>query len=175
MLIGVFALVLLIGSAGAVVMAASAEGSSSAASELSVPDVSGATGSAADAREQVKRHKDHSGGKSDARVDVISAAASVLGKTEEEVKESVKTSKVGDLLVEAGKVDEFKAAYLAEAKSKLDAAVTVGSLTQEQADEKYAEAKDKIDAYDGTMHLCGGADHSKFGEKLKTADSSADA
>jgi hypothetical protein len=175
LLISVFALVLLIGSTGAVVTAASAESSSSAASELSVADLSGATSSAIDAQKQVKGEKKHAGGKSGVRVDVISVAASVLGETGEEVKESVKAGKVGDLLVEAGKVDEFKAAYLAEAKSKLDAAVTAGSLTQAQADEKYAEAKDKMDAYDGTTHLCGGTDHSKFGEKLKTTDSTADA
>ncbi len=104
-------------------------------------------------------------------VNVISIAASVLGKTEDEVKEAVKTGKVGDLLVAAGKVDAFKTAYLTEAKTKLDAAVSAGTLTQAQADEKYAEQKAKIDAYDGTTHLCGGADHSKMFERKTKSES----
>lgn len=105
------------------------------------------------------------GSKGEMHVSVLSVAAAVLGKTEEEVKETVKTGKVGDLLVAAGKVEEFKTAYLAQAQEKLNASVTAGTLTQAQADEKYAQAKAKMDAYDGTTHLCGGTDHSKMSEK----------
>jgi len=108
--------------------------------------------------------------KDSTHVNVIKVAASVLGKTEDEIKESVKSGKVGDLLVAAGKVDEFKTAYLAEAKSKLDVAITAGTLTQAQADEKYTAEKTKMDAYDGTTHLCGGKDHSKMFEKKDKAN-----
>ncbi|GHV13806.1 hypothetical protein FACS1894219_09110 [Clostridia bacterium] len=113
------------------------------------------------------RGKTKSGTKSGhgAGVNVISVAADVLGITAEEVEESVRTGKVGDLLVAADKVEEFKSAYLTELKSKLDSAVTGGTLTQEEADEKYAAEKVKIDAYDGTSHLCGKDDHSGWGEK----------
>lgn len=100
--------------------------------------------------------------KSGVHVNVISVAASVLGKTEDEVKEVVKTGKVGDLLVEAGKVEEFKTTYLVEMKQKLDAAVTDGKITQEQADAKYSASQEKMSTYDGTTHLCGGTDHSKM-------------
>ncbi len=100
--------------------------------------------------------------KSGVHVNVLSLAASVLGKTEDEVKEVVKTGKVGDLLVAVGKVEEFKTKYLEEVKQKLDAAVTEGKITQEQADEKYATSQEKMSTYDGTTHLCGGIDHSKM-------------
>ena len=116
--------------------------------------------------------KSHGSKKVSVQVNVIKVAASVLDKTEDEVKAAVKDGKVGDLLIAAGKVDAFKTAYLAEAKSKLDAAVTAGTLTQEQADEKYAAEKAKMDAYDGTTHLCGHDDHSKmFEKKSKTSKS----
>ena len=109
--------------------------------------------------------KERSFNKDGSHVNVIKIAASVLGQTEDDVKAAVKTGKVGDLLISAGKVDEFKTAYLTELKSKLDAAVSAGTLTQEGADEKYASGKEKMDAYDGTTHLCGGSDHSKMFEK----------
>lgn len=104
----------------------------------------------------------------DIHVSAISVAATVLGKTEDEVKESVKDGKIGDLLIAVSKVDEFKAAYLAEMKTKLDSAVKSGTLTQTQADEKYAETEAKMKAYDGTTHLCGGSDHSKMSEKQES-------
>ena len=105
------------------------------------------------------------------RVNEISIAASVLGITTEEVKESIKTGKIGDLLIAADKVNEFKAAYLLELKTKLDAAVAEGKITQAEADEKYNAGKTKMDNYDGTTHLCGGKDHSKmFEKKDKTSD-----
>ena len=124
-----------------------------------------------------KGGKDKGGeAKDSTNVNVIKVAASVLGKTEDEIKESVKSGKIGDLLVAAGKVDEFKTAYLAETKSKLDAAVTAGTLTQAEADEKYAAETTKMDAYDGTIHLCGGKDHSKmFEKKDKASIDSSDA
>ncbi len=101
--------------------------------------------------------------KSEVHVNVLSVAASVLGKTKHEVKEVVKTGKVGDLLVAAGKVEEFKTKYLEEVKQKLDIAVTDGKITQEQADAKYAaSSQEKMSTYDGTTHLCGGTDHSKM-------------
>ena len=44
-------------------------------------------------------------------------------------------------------------------------------MTQDEADAKYASEKEKIDAYDGTAHLCGGKDHSKmFDKKPKKSD-----
>lgn len=105
------------------------------------------------------------------RVSATSIAASVLGVTDDEVKESVKTGKVGDLLIAADKVDAFKSEYLSQTQAKLSAAVTAGTLTQAQSDEKYAEVKAKMDAYDGTTHLCGKSDHSEMSAgKTKSAD-----
>ncbi|MDR3240086.1 MAG: hypothetical protein LBT44_08385 [Clostridiales bacterium] len=100
------------------------------------------------------------------KTDVVSIAASVLGISKDELKASLQTGKIGDLLLAAGKLDEFKTAYLSAVKSKLDAAVADGSLTQEKADEKYAAAQAKMAAYDGTEHLCGGKGH--HGKKEKT-------
>lgn len=115
--------------------------------------------------------KDSEKGKKDAtNVNVISVAASVLGKTEDEIKDSVKSSKVGDLLIAAGKVDAFKTAYLDEAKSMLDAAIAEGTLTQAEADEKYSVEQEKMDSYDGTAHLCGDKDHSKMFEEKDNSD-----
>lgn len=109
--------------------------------------------------------------KNGTHVNVISVAASVLGKTTDEVKEAIKEAKVGDLLIEAGKVDEFKTAYLTEAKTKLDEAIASGTLTQEEADTKYAEIEAAIAVYDGTTHLCGGTDHKKmFSRDKKTGE-----
>lgn len=105
------------------------------------------------------------------RVSVISVAASVLDKTEDEVKEYVKTGKVGDLLTQAGKVEEFKTAYLEATKEKLDSAVEAGTITQAEADEKYKSAQEKMADYDGTTHLCGGTDHSKMFSKDKKSSS----
>jgi len=98
-------------------------------------------------------------------VNVVAIAAQVLGKSEDEVKNAIKDGKVGDLLLSAKKVDEFKTAYLAAAKEKLDAAVEAGTLTKAQADEKYSEAQNKMNNYDGTQHLCGGKDHSRMFER----------
>jgi hypothetical protein len=98
------------------------------------------------------------------KVDVISVAASVLGVSADEVKASVKTGKIGDLLLAADKVDAFKAEYLAETKTVLAAAVAEGGLSQDQADAKYAEAQAKMEVYDGTAHLCGGAAHGRMSE-----------
>jgi hypothetical protein len=106
-------------------------------------------------------------------VNVISVAAAVLEISEDEVRSAVKTGKVGDLLIVAEKVAAFKAAYLIETKSKLDAAVTAGTLTQEQAETKYMEAQEKMEAYDGTTHLCGGADHSKMFNRTSDSKSQA--
>ena len=101
-----------------------------------------------------------SGGKSKGvHVNVLSVAASVLGIDKAEIKETIKDGKVGDLLIAADKVDDFKIAYLSELKSKLDAAVKTGTLTQEQADKKYESEKNKMDNYDGTTHLCGNDHH----------------
>ncbi|MDR2354898.1 MAG: hypothetical protein LBE16_01750 [Clostridiales Family XIII bacterium] len=106
-----------------------------------------------------------------AKADVISVAASVLGVSVDTVKASVKTGKVGDLLLAADKVEAFKAEYLAVTKAALTAAVAESGLTQERADAKYAEAQAKMEAYDGTAHLCGGADHGKMFESAAKPES----
>lgn len=80
------------------------------AASSSATTQSGSAGSA----EKTPRQKD---AKSGTRVNVLSVAASVLCKTEADVKEAVKTGKVGDLLTAAGKVDDFKTAYLAQAQT----------------------------------------------------------
>ena len=117
-------------------------------------------GTVAPKDKEYKDHKNHS-----VHADVLTVAASVLEMDKEEVKEAVKSGKVGDLLIAAGKLSEFKAAYLSEFKTKLDAAVAAGKLTQEKADGKYGSEKTKIEAYDGTTHLCGNGDHSKMSDK----------
>lgn len=104
--------------------------------------------------------RDHKGGRSHSNVNVVSIAATVLDKTEAEIKTEVgETGKIGDLLIAANKLEAFKKAYLSALSTELKASVTAGSLTQEQADEKYATEKEKMAAYDGTTHLCGGKGH----------------
>ena len=108
--------------------------------------------------------RDRRGGKG-YHVNVIAVAAQVLGITEDDAKVAIKDGKIGDLLIAAKKVDAFKTAYLAATKEKLDAAVEAGTLTKAQADEKYSEAQNKMNNYDGTQHLCGGKDHSRMFER----------
>jgi len=107
---------------------------------------------------------------------VISVAADVLGMSKDEVRDAVADAKVGDLLIAQGKVDAFKTAYLAATQEKLTAAVSEGSITQEEADESYAKAEEKMANYDGTTHLCGHADHSdmKAKDSVETTNSNTD-
>ncbi len=156
------AILMIAGSVGIMALAA-ANSESSSAADSSSSDVSAAP--------KDKGPRGSRGQKDGTHVDVLSVAASVLGKTVDEVKEAVKDGKVGDLLIAANKVEAFKEAYLAQAKSKLDAAVAAGTLTQEEADVKYAKAEEKMTAYDGTQHLCGGKDHSKMFEKRNRQES----
>ncbi|MDR3085100.1 MAG: hypothetical protein LBU47_02180 [Christensenellaceae bacterium] len=104
-----------------------------------------------------------------ARVNALAVAASVLGIAEDEARAGIKDGKLGDLLLAAGKLGEFKAAYIEAAGAKLDAALAAGALTQAQADEKLAEVKAKMDAYDGTAHLCGGSGRHRAGRGGKEA------
>ena len=130
--------------------------------------------SASSKEEKFNKEKRSSGKNKGVHVDVLSVAASVLEMDKSELKEAVRNGKVGDLLIAAGKVEEFKAAYLSELKAKADAAVADGTMTQEQADEKYESGKEKMENYDGTTHLCGHDDHSKmFEKKEKPSDKSA--
>ncbi len=142
-------------------LAAPPDGSASPDSAITDPPTAGKS---SDTEQESMGRKCHDG---QIRVNVLTIAAQVLGQTEDEVKEAVKDGKVGDLLIAAGKVDEFKQAYLSEAKNKLNAAVAEGQLTQAQADKKYTKAEEKMAAYDGTTHLCGRKDHSDMfsGEK----------
>ena len=126
---------------------------------MTVLAVSNSNGTDEDLTISSREDKRSNGNKSGVRVNEISIAASVLDMTKEEVKEFIKDAKIGDLLIAANKVDEFKTVYLSELIIKLDAAVAAGSLTHEQADEKYEAGKTKMDEYDGTTHLCGGTCH----------------
>jgi hypothetical protein len=163
--VALLALIMIIGGISTTVMAAS--------TDTVTPESTSATDDSTTKSESDKGDKntDASKGAKGVRVNVIAVAADILGKSTDEVRDAVKDGKVGDLLIAADKVDAFKAAYLAEAKTKLDAAVAAGTITQAQADEKYAAKKAKMDAYDGTTHLCGGKDHSKFGNGNKTTES----
>jgi hypothetical protein len=89
------------------------------------------------------------------KVNVLAVAASVLDVSQDELQVSLKSRDLGEILLEAGKLDAFKAAYLETAKTNLTAAVADGRLSQEQADEKYARVQTKIAAYDGTAPLFG--------------------
>lgn len=142
---------------------------------MTVMAASNDTDSAASSKEEKFNKEKWSSGKSkDVCVDVLSVAESVLEIDKSEIKEAIRDGKVGDLLIAAGKVDEFKTAYLSELKIKLEAAVADGKMTQEQADEKYESGIEKMDNYDGTTHLCGHDDHSKmFDKKEKKSDKSA--
>jgi len=106
---------------------------------------------------------------------VISVAADVLGMTKDEVKEAVKDGKVGDLLIAQDKVEAFKTAYLTETQTKLNEKVADGSLTQDEADEAYAKAEEKMASYDGTTHLCGREDHSGMFEQKSQESTSGSA
>jgi len=157
LLVSAIALVLVICGVGATIAMATPSDSSAAESGTAIIE------------QKEKRGYEHKN--KGVHVDVIGVAGSVLEMTKEDVKAAIKDSKTGDLLIAAGKVEAFKEAYLAELKSKLEAAVTEGTMTQEEADEKYASGKEKMDAYDGTTHLCGGNDHSKmFDKERKKSD-----
>lgn len=133
-------------------------------------DSDGTTSSLQEAPSAWKDKRADKDSKCPACVNVIEIAASVLGKTEDEVTKLIENGKIGDLLIAEGKLDEFKSAYLAAAKAKLDAAVSDGALTQAEADEKYAKAEEKMSAYDGAEHLCHRGEHSKMPEKKGQAE-----
>lgn len=102
------------------------------------------------------------------RVNISKIAATVLGKSEEEIKIAFNDGNLGDLLISASKLNEFKTACLSDMKLKLDEAVKSKTLTQAEADEKYTFLKAKIDAYDGTQPLFKERDHNRtLGEKDK--------
>lgn len=174
------ACVMILGSLGFAAYAAanddtvSTDNKNSNSNKSSNQEASDSKSKPADTTKKVDNEKGKKGNKSSG-VNVISVAAKVLDKTTDEVREAVKTGKVGDLLVAAGKVDAFKTEYLAQIKATLDEKVTAGALTQTEADEKYAAAKTKMEAYNGTTHLCGGTDHSKMFEKKNSSDSEKEA
>jgi hypothetical protein len=76
------------------------------------------------------------------------AAAQVLGMTEDEVMQELRD---GSSLAEVAEAkgmsaEDFKAALLTQVRSQLDAQVTDGKLTQEQADQEYQRIQDNIDS-----------------------------
>lgn len=77
-------------------------------------------------------------------------AASILGITEEELMTKLEETdgNIIKILEDAGKLDEYKIKILAEYKNKLDIAVAEGSLTQDKANEKYAQAETIINEID---------------------------
>ena len=85
------------------------------------------------------------------------AVAGVTGKTVSDVitqrEETGKT--YGTIASEAGKLDEFKTARLEIMNDNVDARVTSGTLTQEQADEIYNNMKENQANCDGTGNLAG--------------------
>ena len=84
----------------------------------------------------------------------IKVAAEILGKTTDELKAEFKNGKtLGDLLLEAKKLDDFKVKYLDSLKIKLDTAVKEGKIKQEEADEIYKHKSEKIKNWDGTTKL----------------------
>lgn len=143
---------------------ATSDDSSNAAAKTSPAQTAAANNDTAADQASRPAKGDHKGKFKSGHVNVLSVAATVLGKTEAKIKEDVKDSYVGALLTAAGKVEEFKTAYLEAAKISLDKAVTEGILTQAEADTKYDEAEAKMASYDGTTHLCGKTDHSKLFE-----------
>ncbi|MCL2775179.1 MAG: hypothetical protein FWD71_17800 [Oscillospiraceae bacterium] len=79
----------------------------------------------------------------------MATAASVMGITQDELKTQVQTAN-GNLfkvLEEAGKMDAYKAQVLANCKTKLDAAVTAGKMTQADADTEYAKMQTTVNNF----------------------------
>jgi len=81
----------------------------------------------------------------------LSAVAELLGIDKAELKEKLKNGeKLYDLLVEAGKLEEFKIMLLEDKKAKLDNLVETGKKTREEADAKYEKYKTEVENWDGT-------------------------
>ena len=80
--------------------------------------------------------------------DKLSAAAEYLGVTEEELRESLRNGRsLADVAEAEGKsVDGLKEALIADAKTRLDEAVTEEKLTREQADRILARLREGIDS-----------------------------
>lgn len=77
-------------------------------------------------------------------------AASILGLTDEALKEKLATSTLGALLKDAGKLDEYKAAALQAFKDRLNQEISGGKLTQAEADQRYAAYESKLKDWDGS-------------------------
>ena len=88
--------------------------------------------------------------------DACTVAAQVLGTTTDAIKQAQQSgTSIGQQLIDAGKLDAFKTAYLDAVKASLDSAVTSGKMTQDQADSMYAQMQTTIGAWDGTTNLPG--------------------
>src|SRR6266545_2597527 len=104
---------------------------------------------------------------------VIGAAAGVLGEEPADVAEAVRSGEgLGEQAEANGmSVEDFTAALLGAIKSKLDAKVSDGTITQAQADRIFAEIEEQIDRIvnfegqggDGPCHRLGN------GEKLEAS------
>lgn len=116
-------------------------------------------------------HGGHGGGFGHHGPASLAAAATYLGLTEAELHAQLES---GKSLAEVAKakdksVDGLKKAITAEAKTKLDAAVKAGTLTQAQADELLARTTEHLDdLVNGTgggpgWHLGGMEGHGTFG------------
>jgi DNA-directed RNA polymerase specialized sigma subunit len=72
-----------------------------------------------------------------------SEIAGILGMTEDDFKAALTEAdgNIVKILEDSGKLEEYKAKILENCKTKLDEQVADGKITQEQADEKYAETK----------------------------------
>ncbi len=91
---------------------------------------------------------DQRGGRGDRverlRDGIVNATATALNMTPEDLKAQLKSGKsIAD--VAGGNIGAVKAQILADAKAKLDAAVTANKLTQENADKALQKLTDSLD------------------------------
>lgn len=87
--------------------------------------------------------------------DAIKTPAQIVsdltGKPIDEVTEARENGETyGKQAADAGKLDEFKAERLAQYKLALDQAVKEGRITQERADQLYANMQQRMEACTGT-------------------------
>jgi len=101
----------------------------------------------------------------------MATAASVMGITQDELKTQVQAAN-GNLfkvLEDAGKMDAYKAQVLANCKTKLDAAVAAGKMTQADADAAYAKMQTTVNSFSSanapSMNFKGGQRGSRNGNK----------
>ena len=80
--------------------------------------------------------------------------ADLLGIDKSELSEKMsKGDNIYDVLVTAGRLDDYKKLWLELAEANLENYISQGMITRDQAETRYEKYKNKLDKWDGTTDI----------------------